>query len=383
MSVGTKKSRRRILPRKLGDLLPTRTPEEEPLEEVGAPAGIESLVADAKDYGSPDDVAIRCVDYSVDRVERTEVDAQAIEKVLGEPKPEWARARWISVVGLHPVVVDRLHRALGFHTLAAEDIVDATERPRLDVYPDHMLVIARCFCVEEQELSSRQVSFVLASRDVLITFEEAGGDLAENLLQRIERIGGRTRSHGADFLLYAMLDVLIDRLYPILEDYSEDLENLEDELLRGRDEDAMARIHHIKGDLLALRRVMWPTRQMIDALQRDEAERLSKATETWMRDVQEHAAQVLDIVGSLREMTGGLADLNMNILSTRMNEVMKVLTIVTTLFIPATFLAGVYGMNFHYFPELQWRWAYPAFWVISLASMGGLLVYFRKKGWLG
>ncbi len=379
----TSKTRRRLLPRKLGDLLPTREDVGESPEEVGTPAGIESLVGDTRDYGSPEEVRILCVDYSVDRVERLEVAVDAIEDVLAQPKPEWARARWISVVGLHPLVVDRLHRALGFHTLAAEDIVDATERPRLDVYPDHILVIARCFCMENEDLTSRQVSFVLASRDILITFEEAGGDLARNLVQRIERIGGRTRSHGADFLLYALLDVLIDRLYPILEDYSEDLEKLEDELLRGQDEDAMGRIHHIKGDLLALRRVMWPTRQMIDALQRDEAERLSQSTETWMRDVQEHAAQVLDIVASLREMTAGLADLNMNILSNRMNEVMKVLTVVTTLFIPATFLAGVYGMNFHYFPELQWRWAYPAFWIVSLGSMGALLVFFRKKGWLG
>ena len=350
------------------------------VDHPGAPPGIEHL-PDIHTRPDPATVQIRVMDYAPDRLDEHELPLEELEPFLARARPEWVRVRWIDLDGLHPWVVERIRVAFGIHPLAAEDVLHVPQRPGVDTYGDHAFVKTRVLMLEGQLLATEQISMFLFP-GTLVTLQERPGDAWKPVRDRLRRERSRARREDADFLLYALLDAVVDHCFPLLERYGELLVSLEEKALEATDSRIQLEIQHLRRELVAIRRVLWPTREMVDTLVRKELPVMTEGTQVFLRDVYSHVIQLLEIVESQREMCAGLSDLYMSSLSTRMNEVMKVLTIMASLFIPVTFLAGVYGMNFEHIPELQWPWAYGAFWVMCLATILGLVIFFKRKGWM-
>lgn len=323
---------------------------------------------------------VQCADYGPEKIEFRDVPDLAA--FLREPRPEWARIRWLNVDGLHPYVVNQLRQHLGFHTLAAEDVLNTSQRPKLEEYENHLYIVARMLMMNDSSLAQEQVSIFLF-KDTVLTVQETPGDVWDPIRQRLQKPASRLRTLDTSYLLYALLDAVVDHCFPILEKYGEILETLEHEVVENPSPRVQQRLHGIKRELAMLRRVIWPLREVVNELHRDETEEISPAVKAYMRDVYDHAVQVIDIVETYREMTGGLNDLYMSSVGNRMNEIMKVLTIMASFFIPITFVAGVYGMNFDNLPELHYKYSYVIFWIICLGITGALGIYFYRKGWLG
>ena len=327
----------------------------------------------------PDAIAVQCIDYAADRVETT--DVADLNAFLAQPKPDWVAVRWLNIDGLHPYVINQVRQAVGMHTLAAEDALHIPQRPRAEPYEKDLFVIARMMRLVDDTLVSEQISFFLSDR-LVVTFQQMPGDVWQPIRDRINTEGSRLRQNSPSYLAYALLDAIVDHCFPILERYGDLLEDLEDQVLESPSAHTLARIHSIKRELSVLRRVMWPMREVIVAMRESELDIITKNTRTFLRDVYEHTVQIVEIIETFRETAAGLTDLHMSAVSNRMNQTMKVLTIMATLFIPITFLAGIYGMNFTFMPELKWRYGYPAFYVLCLAIVSGLLWFFKRKGWL-
>lgn len=355
-----------------------RRPDFAPSTPGSAP-GIESI-AGVDEPPAAGTIRIQCTDYGPERVESH--DVADLAELFRRPRPEWGRVRWLNVDGLHPHVVNQLRNELGFHTLAAEDVLRVPQRPKLETYEGHLFIVARMPGLKDQSLTTEQVSFFLFE-DMLLTFQERTGDVWDPIRQRLQKPGSRLRTLDVSYLLYALLDAVVDHCFPILENYSDRLEELELEITANPMPDAQRRLHGLKRELATLRRVVWPLREVLNGLCRDETECISDGVKTYLRDVADHTVQVMEIVDSNREMAASLNDLYMSAVSNRMNEVMKVLTIMASFFIPITFVAGVYGMNFEELPELHWKYSYAMFWVICLSITAGLATYFVRKGWIG
>ena len=231
-------------------------------------------------------------------------------------------------------------------------------------------------------IDAEQVSLFLFDHDV-ITFQEKPEDVWQPIRLRIKADRARIRKSGAGYLTYVLLDAVVDHCFPVLEQYGDVLEDLEMATLEQPSPELLNRIHSVKRELALLRRIVWPMREVTDQLYREEGVRIEEETRPFLRDVYEHTIQIVEIIESYREMASGLTDLYMSAVSNRMNEVMKVLTVMASVFIPLTFVAGVYGINFKYMPELDVPWAYPAVWVCFVVMTAGMLLYFRHKGWIG
>ncbi len=377
----SKKGKSRSLRGKHGLRLPRQFRKARP----GSPPGIEPRDLPAPPAGTGA-VRITCIDYSPERHEIQEVrDLQAF---IDHHRPEWSTVRWINVDGLSDLgVVRALAEKYHLHPLAIEDVLHIPQRPRVQSYDEAGAYQARVFIIvkmmelREGQLLAEQVSMFVGHHTVL-TFQETPGDVWDPIRQQLRLPGSRLRATDASFLAYSLIDAVVDQAFPILEHFGDRLELLEDMVLQHPTGEVIQEIHRLKRELLILRRAMWPTREVVQRLQRDPHECFSAVTQTYLRDVYDHAVQIIDIVETYREMATGLAETYMTAIGVRMNEIMKVLTIIGTIFIPLTFLAGVYGMNFQYFPELHWKWSYPLFWVISLALGGGMLAWFRRRHWL-
>ena len=357
------------------DLAQTSQPRKPP----GSAPGIESS-SETTAPPSPGQVSIQCLDYSPDEVKRK--DVTDLEAFLSEARPEWSKVRWVNIDGLHPYVVKRFMERFHLHTLAAEDVLNTHQRPKVEDYPDHLFLILRMLTVGTGELQNEQIS-IFFFRDTVLTFQEHKGDVWDPVRQRIQNTGSRLRTQGTAYLLYALLDAVVDHCFPILEGYGDMLEELEDKVVENPSPAVQQSIHAIKRELLVLRRMIWPLRDVLSTLQHDEHGFFTDFARTYLRDVYDHAVQVIDILESYREMAAGLHDLYMSSVSNRMNEIMKVLTIMASFFIPITFIAGVYGMNFDNLPELHWKYSYAAFWIVCAGITTALAFYFWRKGWLG
>jgi len=290
---------------------------------------------------------------------------------------------WINADGLgEPERLQVLCQHYGIHMLVQEDLVNTHQRPKSEAYPDHLLLVCRMLTRgDDGELDVEQISLVLG-QGWLLSFQERPGDAFDPVRVRLRQGRPRLRGGGADYLAYALLDAVVDGYFVVIEDLADRIEALEEGLLERPTPDRLATLHALKRDLIAVRRAVWPLRDVVGTLVRDESPLLHGDTALFLRDVGDHALQVADAVDSLRDILGGLQDLYLSSVSNRMNEVMKVLTIMGSLFIPLTFLAGIYGMNFVHMPELEWRWSYPVFWGVMLVVAGGLLAWFRRRGWL-
>jgi magnesium transporter len=351
----------------------------------GTPAGIEP-----GDLPTPPATArtarITCIDYGPDQHETEEV--RDLAGFIGRHRPPWSAVRWINVDGLHDLgVIRALAEKYHLHPLAVEDVLHVPQRPKVQAYDEtedyqaRLFVIVRMMELHEGQLSTEQVSMFVGHKTVL-TFQESAGDVWDPIRQQLRVKASRLRTTDASFLAYSLIDAVVDQAFPILEHFGDRLELLEDMVLQRPSPEAFQEIHRLKRELLLVRRAMWPMREVIQRLQREPHECFSDVTRTYIRDVYDHAVQSIDIVETYREMATGLTETYMTAMSNRMNEIMKVLTIIGTIFIPLTFFAGVYGMNFRHLPELEWWWGYPLFWAICLVTAAGMVAWFRRRGWL-
>jgi magnesium transporter len=330
-------------------------------------------------------VAVTCVDYCPEQVRVEHVTD--LPEFLARHRPEWSGVRWIEIDGLGDMgVIRAFAEKYELHPLAIEDVVHRGQRPKAEDYPasgDHpgrLFVVTPLIHRVDDSLRSEQVSFFLG-RKTLVTFRERRSDVFAPILQRIETRDSRLRRSDASFLLYSLIDAIVDRSFPLLEHVSDTLEVLEDEVLSGSPErDIPQRVHRLNRDLMVLRRVAWPMRELVDNLHRQHHECLSETTRTYLRDVHDHIVRILDLLETYRELAGNLIEMHMVSASNRLNDIMKTLTVISTIFVPLTFLAGVYGMNMP-IPENDFAWAYPLFWLVSLGVAGGLLYWFRRRGW--
>lgn len=346
----------------------------------GAPAGIEHIT-EQWTPPEPGTIRIRVIDVCKERVETRWIDD--LDAFLSTPRPDWVNLRWVDVDGLHAYVVSKLQRAYGFHTLAAEDVLHVPQRPRVDAYADHLFIVARMFSWQREQLVTEQIS-VFVRPGLLVSFQELDEDVWNPIRDRMmQRETSKLREADASYLAYQLLDATVDHCFPILERYGEMLDHLEDAALTSDANNILQEVHAIKRELTILRKAVWPMREVIAELSREDQLLVSPDTRTYLRDVYQHCVQIIDIIETFRELAASLTDLSLSMASNRMNEVMKWLTILSTVFIPMTFLAGVYGMNFASFPELHWKYSYPVFWLVCLAQTVVLLLYFRRKGWIG
>ena len=292
--------------------------------------------------------------------------------------------RWINVTGLTDVeVVETLGKRVGLHRLVLEDILHTNQRPKVEEFPDHLFIVVHMlqWDASTMRVSDEQVSFVLGSEYVL-SFQERAGDVFEPVRARIRSGRGLIRSRGADYLAYALIDALVDHYFVILEHLGDAIEALEVRVLDDPSSSVVAEIHQLKRELILLRRSIWPLREVLSELYRGDAELITDQTRVFLRDVQDHAVRVIDTVETMRDVVAGLMDLYLTNVSHRMNEVMKVLTMIATVFIPLSFLAGLYGMNFDVMPELHVPWGYPALLSVMGTLAVGMLIFFRRKRWL-
>ncbi len=333
-------------------------------------------------------VQVTCVDYSPGQVSVQEIND--VSEFISRHRPDWSAVRWINVAGLSDMnIIHVLAAKYDLHPLVVEDLLNTRHRPKIEAYGgDGIAQRARLFIVthtlryDNKRLYSEQISMFLG-HTTLLTFQESANDIWKPVLQRIHNKNSRVRNNDASFLVYTLLDTLLDDCFPIMERFGDRLEDLETEIIEGPPRKTVTNdIHNFKRDLLLMRWVAWPMREVVAALQRESHECLSENTRIYMRDLTDHIVQLIEIIETYRERASDMTENYMSAVSHRMNEVMKVLTIIGTIFIPLTFLAGVYGMNFHYFPELDQPWAYPAFWVFCGAAVIAMVTLFRRRGWL-
>lgn len=298
------------------------------------------------------------------------------------PPPE-GQILWLNVDGLgDAATLQQIAHVFGLHPLAMEDVVNLHQRPKTEDYEAHQFLILRMPEPGARGLVTEQVSVFLGDR-VVITFQERRGDVFDPVRARLRNPRSSIRTRGADYLCYALIDAVVDAYFPVVEALGERLEALEDTVIAGSDEARIRDIHTLKHDLMSLRRNVWPMRDMLSTILRDDASRFAQTTQLYLRDAQDHTFQLIDMIETYRDIASGLVDIYLSSQSNRMNEVMKVLTLIATIFIPLTFIVGVYGMNFDTMPELHWRWGYPGV-MLGMAVIAVLLaLWFRRKGWLG
>lgn len=292
---------------------------------------------------------------------------------------------WVIVEGLSNVgIVESIGAEFGIHQLVLEDILNTHQRPRFEEFDNHLFIVLKCLLSGEPgfRIEREQVS-LLVMENLVFTFKEKNDDLFEPLRQRIRTSKGRVRELGSDYLTYAILDTIVDHNFVLMDQVDAEINDLEDTLLEDEpDKAVLNRLQQLRREIIGIRSHVSPVRELMAAMIRSESPLIDEYTRIYLRDVSDHVIRVIESMESYREILTGLLEIYMSSVSNRMNEVMKVLTVFASIFIPLSFIAGIYGMNFEYMPELKARWAYPALWVTFIAIPAVLLVYFRRKGWL-
>jgi magnesium transporter len=291
---------------------------------------------------------------------------------------------WINIDGLHQVeILEKLGECYGFHPLVLEDILNTDQRPKMEDYGDYLYIVLRMLSYNDKssQIETEQVSLILGPNFVF-SFQESQGDVFDPVRERIRSGKGRIRTMGSDYLAYGLLDLIVDNYFMIMEKLGETIEFLEEKLVTQPVPETLQTIHQLKRELIFLRKAVWPLREVIGGLERGDLALIKETSRVYLRDVYDHTIQVIDTIETFRDMISGMLDIYLSSVSNRLNSVMKVLTIIATIFMPLTFLAGIYGMNFKYFPELAWRWSYPVFWLVVVLISVSMLLYFKKKNWL-
>lgn len=329
--------------------------------------------------GESEKVRISLIDYDEKTI--TEQQVEAIGDLFSfKDNPT---VTWINIDGVHQTdIIQKIDTHFGVHPLVLEDIVNTGQRPKMEDYGDYIFVVLKMMYLDKKggDIVSEQVSLILGANYV-ISFQEKEGDVFDTIRERIRESKGRIRKMGADYLAYSLLDAIIDYYFFIMEKLESDIEILEEELMTSVDQSMARGIHNIKRNMIFLRKQIWPLREVISGLQRSESKLIKKTTGIYLRDVYDHTIQVIDTIESFRDTLSVMHDIYLSSISNRMNEIMKVLTMFAAIFIPLTFIAGIYGMNFEFMPELKWKYGY--FVILALmAGLGfGMVFYFKKKKW--
>ncbi|MDX1603446.1 MAG: magnesium/cobalt transporter CorA [Salinimicrobium sediminis] len=326
------------------------------------------------------ETTLEVIDYNADNFERfTSKTPEDAFKFEAED-----RTTWINIDGLsNTAEIEKVGKYYELHPLIIEDIVNTNQRPKIDEYGDYFFIVAKMlYYRKDGRLENEHISIVLGKNYVL-TFQEAGGDVFDGVRERLSNAKGRIRSRGADYLVFALLDAIVDNYFVVVEEMSDKIESLEERLFNAQpNDDITLEIQELKRTMLRIRRAVNPLREVVSRLEKVDHELVQEQTINYIRDLYDHMIQVSENIEIYREMTWGLMDMYMTTISNKMNEVMKVLTIMASIFIPLTFLAGLYGMNFEYMPELEYRFSYPILLGVMFLMLLGMLFYFKRKHWL-
>ena len=326
-------------------------------------------------------VRITVIDYDEQNFQERQI--QNIEECF--QFKQTPTATWINIDGLHDVsIIEKVGECFDLHPLVLEDIVTTGQRPKIEDYDTYIFIVLKMlsYNMELNAIQSEQVSVVLGKNYVISFQESAGGDVFDTIRDRIRTSKGKIRKMAADYLAYSLIDAIVDHYFLILERLTEQIEDLEDELVAIASDETGTHIRALKRELIFLRKSVWPLRELVGALTRTESGLVAKSTEPYLRDVYDHTVQVIDTVETFRDMASVMLECYLSSISNRLNAIMKVLTVIATIFMPLTFITGVYGMNFKFMPEIDWKYGYLFVWVIMAVISGSMLIYFARKKWL-
>jgi len=325
-------------------------------------------------------VSIELIGYNKESIE--ELRFSTVDDCL----PHLGRSgiTWVNVEGVHNVdIIRRLGNQYALHPLVLEDIVNTVQRPKIEDYDNYLFIVLRMLRpTGSGDFTSEQLSIILGPGHIFTFQEGLQGDVFDSVRDRIRNAKGKIRGMGADYLAYSLIDAIVDSYFSVLEDLGERIVNLEEELTTLPERSTLHMINDIKKEIIFLRKAVWPLREAVSFLERGDSHLLSNATRVYFRDVYDHTVQVIDTVETYRDLLSGMFDLYLSSISNRTNEIMKFLTVIGTIFMPLTFLVGVYGMNFKHMPELEWRNGYFILWWLMLALALAMIIYFRRKRWL-
>jgi magnesium transporter len=349
-------------------------------KNFGLPPGTPVYVGDEEPQ--PSHITLMTYDEkNFDEKEVTDVDDANIEELCGYL--ESPDVTWVNVDGLDVNVIDKLGRRMGFHPLIIEDIMNTTQRPKVEEYDKYVFIVLKMLTYngEKSEVDAEQVSLVLCGQYV-VSFQEKLGDIFDPLRDRIRNSKGIVRKMGADFLGYSLIDAIVDGYFVILEQLGDQIEDLEDEIVEEPDAKTVQEIHILRRQMITLRKSVWPLREVISRLDRLSSQYFKETTSLYLRDVYDHTIQVIDSIETYRDLLSGMLDIYLSSVSNKMNEIMKVLTVIGTIFIPLTFIVGIFGMNFKYFPGLDWTYGYPVVWGVMIVIAFIMILFFRRMDWL-
>jgi len=327
-----------------------------------------------------DKLKISLLDYSVGKYDEKEI-TNVDDCFSFKRQPS---ITWINIDGLHEVnVIEKLGNCFDIHPLVLEDILNTDQRPKMEDYEKYIFLVLKMLLVDDKTnmIHSEQISIILG-QNFVISFQEAIGDVFDTIRERIRKGKGRIRKLDSDYLAYALIDAIVDNYFVILEKLGEKVESMEEDLVSNPTPEILQHIYNLKREIIYLKKSVWPLREVINGLLREESKLIKDSTNIYLRDLYDHTIQVIDTIESYRDMVSSMLDIYMSSVSNKMNEVMKVLTIFAAIFIPLTFIAGIYGMNFQHMPELSLPWAYPAIWIVIITVGVSLLAYFKHKKWI-
>jgi magnesium transporter len=327
-----------------------------------------------------DTARISMMNYDQDRLEERELSRIEESFTYKDTPP----VTWINIDGLHEVeIIEKIGTHFNIHPLILEDIVNTGQRPKVEDFEDYIYVVFKMLKFDEKtsHIASEQLSLILGPH-YLISFQEAEGDVFNFVRERIRKGRGRIRKSGPDYLAYALVDAVVDHYFLILEKMGEKIEHYEEQLHVQPTPEILQAIHDLKREMIYFRKQVWPVREVFSTWQKTESALVQDANKVFISDVYDHTIQVIDTIESFRDIISGMMDLYLSTVSNKMNEVMKVLTIMATIFIPLTFVAGIYGMNFKFMPELEWKWSYPVLWLLLIIIFFSMIYFFKRKKWL-
>lgn len=343
--------------------------------KIGLPPGTLVTADDDQVYTSK----ITAFRHTPDQYEEKEISVDDIKAY-----DAYDGITWLNIDGLHTIdLIKTIGTVYGIHDLVLEDILNTAQRPKIDEHDAFFFIVLKMIYTTEDhtDIETEQVSLIL-KKGIVISFQEKEGDVFTGIRDRIRKGKGRIRTMGADYLVYALMDAIIDNYFIIMEQMGEEIETLENEVIENPQTETAAKIHALRRKVILLRRSIWPLREVINGFLRSEGDLIENTTTPFLRDLYDHTIQVVETIETFRDVLSGMLDLYLSSVSNRMNEIMKILTIISTLFIPLGFLAGIYGMNFKYMPELDLRWGYPALLIVMVSIIGGFLLFFKRKKWI-
>lgn len=329
------------------------------------------------------DMENKKIDVSIRDYNQTYFVEQTFDTVDDLLKIKKGCNRWINVLGINKTtVLQDIGETLKLHPLVIEDIANTQQRPKFDDMDDYLFVVLKMFCYDKHkhQLGIEHISLILG-KNYVVSFQEKGYDF-EPVFNRLEHAKSKLRKSKSDYLFYSLIDAVVDNYFVVLEQIEDEVEKLQDQILVANTPNVLPRIQKMKHNLMLLRKSIWPVRELLNVLEMSDSDLVKDSTKIYIKDAYDHTIQAIDTLETLRDIVSGSLDIYLSSTSNRMNEIMKVLTIISTIFIPLTFIVWVYGMNFKYMPEFNEKWTYPVLWVIMLSIGLGMFAYFRKKKWI-